>query len=256
MALVRYGAAVSEIRGSINGAVFYRTRSGATIRNRVTPVNPNTMNQAQIRYLFAYVASEFSKLDKNQKEEWTEYAKSLSFWKNRLGESYTPSARQVFQYSNLNLILSTTGLAAVSPGSIQYIWNFNKLIKNPIMNLTEKPEPPQFNSGNFSFAATLTNGSISQLMSNEASIAPSNLTDEPTFIIEATKAYNPTITNRKNKFRLIQAFTAGAAIDLTTSYNNVLPQSGLNSGMTIHLRLSTVNKAGLRSDPLEIEVTL
>lgn len=256
MALVRFGAAVSEIRGSINGATFFRTRSGATVRNRIKPVNPNTMNQAQIRYLFSYVASEFAKLNKQQKEEWTEYARSLAFWKNRLGESYTPSARQVFQYCNMNLILSSTGLAAVSPGSIQYIWNFNKLIKNPVIDLTEKPEPPQFQNGDFSFVATQSAGVLTQLISNEASIAPPSAVDEPNFILEATRAYSPTLSNRKNKYRLIQAFTAGGAIDALGSYNNVLPQSGLTSDMTIHLRLSTVNKAGLRSDPLEIEVKI
>lgn len=256
MALVRYGSVVSEIRGSINGAVFYRTRSGATIRNRIKPVNPNTMPQAQIRYLFAYVASEFSKLDKNQKEQWTEYAKSLAFWKNRLGESYTPSARQVFQYCNMNLILSSTGLNVINPGSIQYIWNLNKLIKNPIMDLTEKPEPPQFQGGDFSFNATQTAGILTLFESNEASIAPPSAVDEPNFILEATRAYSPTVSNRKNKYRLIQAFTAGGQINPLISYNAVLPQAGLQSDMTIYLRLSTVNKGGLRSDPLEIEVKI
>lgn len=257
MALVRFSSVVSEVRGSINGSTFFRTRSGASIRNRITPVNPNTMAQAQIRYLFSYVASQFSTLSRSQKEEWNDYAKSLSFWKNRLGESYTPSARQAFQYCNTNLILSSTGIASTVPGQVTYIWNFEKLIKNPIMDLTEKPAPPRFQNGDFTFTATVTDGLLASLVSNEASIAP-GATDESTFIVEATPAYRPTMQNRKNKYRLIQAVTAGSSssINLTSAYNTVLPQSGLQSGQSIYVRLSTVNKAGLRSDPLEIEVTL
>lgn len=258
MALVRFGSTISEIRGSINGATFSRNRAGAIIRNRITPINPNTMSQAQIRYLFSYVASQWASLNQNQKTQWNDYAKTLTFWVNRLGESYTPSGRQVFQYCNINLILSGTTITG-SPGAYNYVFPLSQIIKQPIAEATEKPAPPQFANNDFTFAASINpiGGTITSFVSNENAIAPA-VGDKNTFIIEATLAMRPTVTNRNNKYKFLSAFSisSGSPVDITSRYNLVLPQSGLQTGQSIYLRLSTVNNGGLRSDPLEVEVVL
>lgn len=55
MAKILYSGAVAEIRGSVNGWVFSRNANGGYVRNRTTPINPNTNKQAESRALMGQV---------------------------------------------------------------------------------------------------------------------------------------------------------------------------------------------------------
>lgn len=254
MALVRYGNGVSELRGSIAGNVFSRGRSGAIVRNRTTPVNPNTQAQADFRYLFSQTAANYTTLTKSQQEAWTEYAQMLTFWRNRLGEPYTPSGRQVFQYCNTNLALVNANLVAVTPGSPSYNFPTGAQIVVPNFDLVTKPDPPLFTNGDKSFALGLTSGAITTFESNASAIPPNANDDIQRFIVEATPVMRPTMRNRSNLYRFINSFdgSVNTEIDIVSAYNLVFNQSGLTAGQVGLVRISTVNKGGLRSDPVEI----
>ena len=255
MALVRFGNGVSEIRGSIAGSTFSRSRSGAVIRNRIKPVNPNTQPQADVRYLFAQVARRFAELTAAQRDQWNEYASLLTFWKNRLGESYTPSARQVYQYCITNLVLAKSVLVTGNPPTYQ--WDFSAAKIVPDFRLTDKPNPPEFQNGNKLFTAGIDEGALVSLESQANLLPPSATEDVQTVIAEATLPDRPTVRNRINMYRYLggQVANSAAQLNILPSYATLYSSpAGIAIGDQILVRLSTVNKNGLRSDPVEITV--
>jgi hypothetical protein len=255
MALVRFGNGISEIRGSIAGSTFSRTHAGAVIRNRIKPTNPNTQPQADIRYLFSYVAASYADLSEAERKQWREFAEALTFWKNRLGESYTPTARQVYQYCQTNLILARSALYTTTTATT-WQWNFGAMISTPEMDITEKPQPLTFNNGDKSFNLTLNpGGTIGGLISNDSLIPPNAADDLQNVIVEATAPIRRSQGAKDTRFRYLQGYNASAAtqLDLLTEYNSLFGNpAGLATGDKIIIRISTVNKNGLRSDPTEI----
>ena len=86
MALCRFGGGIADMRGSIGGTVFSRTRFGATARNRTTPVDPGTSFQMEVRAIMGQVRDAFyNTLTAAQRTAWTQYANNVSM-SNRLGE--------------------------------------------------------------------------------------------------------------------------------------------------------------------------
>lgn len=253
MALVRFGGGVSEMRGSISGQTFARNRSGAYVRNRINPINPQTQAQNQLRYLFAQVAASFKTLSKAQKEAWDDYARSLTFFRNRLGEAYTPSGRQVYQYCNTNLALVTAAIASGPPP--QYAFGSVPGIVTPNFALTDKPLPPLFNNGDLSVSLSLTLGQVTTYETAANALPPNPVDDFQRLIIEGTPIDLATRTNRKNRFRFwgsSDPVTVPTQLNLLTPYQAVFNQNSLVPGMTAIVRVSTVNKGGLRSDPVEM----
>lgn len=49
MAKIKFGLVVTDARGKAGGMVYSKNRSGAYLRTKVTPVNPNTQRQATVR---------------------------------------------------------------------------------------------------------------------------------------------------------------------------------------------------------------
>jgi hypothetical protein len=104
MALIK-SAMLSTISGSVGGMTFSRARGGAYVRNRTVPINPRTALQETIRGLFGSVSSLVSELTAEQVDAWRVYA-HLFPQTNRVGDTYYPSWRQMFQTLNMNLIIA------------------------------------------------------------------------------------------------------------------------------------------------------
>lgn len=108
MASIKFGSiGISDARGSIGGTVFSRNRGGAYIRQRTTPVNPNTSRQAAIRATFGTVQSSWRGLTEAQRESWRSNAVNFPV-KNRLGETITLQGNILFQ--KCNMVLASAGL--------------------------------------------------------------------------------------------------------------------------------------------------
>lgn len=115
MASVKYGAFITDIKGSIGGQTFKGTRSGGVMQNKVCssplskggarlavtgapmPINP----QVALRM----IVSQWRGLSAAQRSAWNSFAPSLPFI-NKFGESYTASGYQCFVFLNMNLITS------------------------------------------------------------------------------------------------------------------------------------------------------
>ncbi len=101
MALVKYGAGIVDMRGSIGGTTFARNRSGNYARARTKPINPNTGLQIAIRAAMAFLTDRWAQtLTNNQRIAWNLYASSVTVT-NRLGESINLSGFNHYIRSNV-----------------------------------------------------------------------------------------------------------------------------------------------------------
>lgn len=108
MALIRFGAVVSEARGSLSGTTFSRNKGGPYMRTRATPVNPQTSFQTQIREFMAVLADQWTTdLTAEDRFGWLVYGQSFPV-KNKLGEDIVLSG--IASYQRVNLPLLRAGL--------------------------------------------------------------------------------------------------------------------------------------------------
>lgn len=86
MAKIKFGAGIADARGSIDSMTFSRSRYGAYIRKKVTPVNTATPAQAAARSLFGAASSGFRSLGAAAIDAWNliapEYQRSNIFGDN------------------------------------------------------------------------------------------------------------------------------------------------------------------------------
>lgn len=90
MALIKYGAGVVQMSGSIAGDVHARNRFGNYTRPRTKPVNPQSARQMAIRAIVTALAEQWreSPMTAAMRTAWQTYASSFN-WLNRLGEQVT-----------------------------------------------------------------------------------------------------------------------------------------------------------------------
>lgn len=116
MALIKLGAGVLQISGSIGGTTFARNRSGSYIRQRTIPVNPNSPRQLAARNnIQALTQSWNANLTPAQRQGWGLYADHVNVL-NRLGETISLSGYNMFIRSNA--ILLGAGLSGVNDAPI------------------------------------------------------------------------------------------------------------------------------------------
>lgn len=79
MALVKYGAGIIQMSGSIAGNVHARNRFGNYVRPRTKPVNPNSIRQEAARAIVSYLAEYWHQdLDDVQRNLWDVYAAAVA----------------------------------------------------------------------------------------------------------------------------------------------------------------------------------
>lgn len=114
MALVKYGAGVVQISGSIAGDVHARNRSGNYIRPRTKPTNPNTSLQQAARTAVTYLVERWAEtLTAAQRTAWNLYAASVNMT-NRLGETIKLTGMN--HYVRSNAFLARYGITVIDAG--------------------------------------------------------------------------------------------------------------------------------------------
>lgn len=103
---IKFGAFVVDGRGKIGGTVFSRNKGGAFARNKVTPVNPNTLAQQAIRNVFGFVSGAWRGLTQAQRNAWNE---AVNQWTTTdvFADVLVPSGKALFQ--RLNTVLYNIG---------------------------------------------------------------------------------------------------------------------------------------------------
>lgn len=115
MAKVKFSALVSEMRNKLNGSVFSKNRAGNYLRNKVTPVNPQTTAQTLVRGIFASLSAQWRTLPQTEQNAWN--AASANFpVVDIFGDTKYLSGQQLFIRLNANLAQAGGG-ALTSPPS-------------------------------------------------------------------------------------------------------------------------------------------
>jgi len=114
MALVKFGAGIVDMRGSIGGTVFSRNKSGAIARARTKPVDPGSVFQTAIRSVIAQLVVRWKDtVTAAQRTVWNQYAAAVPMV-NRLGETINLTGFNHFIRSNS--ARQQCGLAVVDDG--------------------------------------------------------------------------------------------------------------------------------------------
>jgi len=122
MAQVKFGTIVTEIRGKSGGNVFSRAQGGSYMKNKSTPMNPQTPLQSIVRGWMTLFAGLFKSLGQTVIDAWNEAA--VNFPKvNVFGDSYTVSGIALF--TELNINLRKIGVASITtppmPGVVHQV---------------------------------------------------------------------------------------------------------------------------------------
>ena len=100
MALVKYGAGIVQMSGSIAGNTFARNRYGNYVRAKTKPINPNTERQGTIRNSVSALVEAWNDiLSDAQRVGWNLYASSVAMT-NKLGETVHLSGFNHYVRSN------------------------------------------------------------------------------------------------------------------------------------------------------------
>ena len=104
MALVKFGAGIVDMRGSIAGVVHARNRFGNYTRPRTKPVNPQSQRQTAARIIMAFLAEQWREAPMTEaiRTAWQTYADSVN-WNNKLGEQVTLTGFNMFIRGNAAL---------------------------------------------------------------------------------------------------------------------------------------------------------
>lgn len=118
MALVKFGGGITAMSGSIAGNTFARNRSGAYVRARTKPVNPNTIDQVKIRSAVAYLTEYWADtLNAGQRTAWGTYGTNVAM-KNKLGETIKLSGFNHFIRSNV--VRAQQQVAVIANGPVVF----------------------------------------------------------------------------------------------------------------------------------------
>lgn len=121
-AKIKLTAMVAEIRGKLNGTVFSRNSSGAYVRNKVTPVNPNTPFQSNVRADFTTVSQDWRDLTEAERTAWNQGVVAFTHT-DVFGDNVPLSGFGLHQSLNLNLLAVNQGVI-VSPPLPGTVFNF------------------------------------------------------------------------------------------------------------------------------------
>lgn len=108
----------TQASGSVGGLTYSRNAGGMYTRGRAMPVNPNTVQQAEVRALMAQLSNTWvNVLSEANRSAWSSYAEATPIT-NRLGEPINISGLAMFNRTNLPRLQA--GLTMVTNGPTIY----------------------------------------------------------------------------------------------------------------------------------------
>lgn len=137
MSKIKWGAIVVDGRGKLGGHVFTKTRSGATMRTKVTPVNPQSSAQAAARSRLGGNSMAWGSLTEAQRESWNSLA-SETGKTNVFGDQYFPTGKNLFTSVNNNLLMigKPTLQTAIKPEALPFITDMSVAILKSASTIT------------------------------------------------------------------------------------------------------------------------
>lgn len=117
MAKIKFGMMMTDARGKLGGQVFSKNRGGAYIRTKVTPSNPQTQAQAQVRSNLATLSSGWNSLTAQQIAQWNG---AVNDWTSTdvFGDIKKPTGKNLYVKLNVNLLNSGQPTFANPPAKL------------------------------------------------------------------------------------------------------------------------------------------
>ena len=112
-AKVKYGEMIADMRGKINGTVHSKNRFGQYMRNKTSPVNPQTTSQSGVRNSFATFAQGWRSLTEAQRDAWSSTAENFTR-NNVFGDNIKLTGANLYMSLNRN-IATAAGTPITSP---------------------------------------------------------------------------------------------------------------------------------------------
>jgi len=107
----KFGAVIVGGSGKLGGHVVTKNRAGYALRTKVTPSNPKTSYQANVRSRLTGISQSWAGLTEEERIQWN--AAAVNFAKtNIFGDKVNPSGFNLFQRLNNNLL--TIGEPAIT----------------------------------------------------------------------------------------------------------------------------------------------
>lgn len=210
---VKFGSLVVAGSGKLGGHVYAKNRGGAYARTKTTPINPQTLAQANVRNGFTANSQAWRGLTDDQRAAWSASTGNFPA-KDRLGDSITLTGANLYQRINQNLYL--VGIASLS-------------------------EPPLPTSVTPLTSLTLTAAAGTPAMS--LVFAPTPVPTGYKLIVEATAQQSAGRSFVKNKYRRIATVAAAATspYDLLADYNAKF--GSLTAGTKVFVRCKFIDTA-------------
>lgn len=218
---MQFGAIVVAGSGKIGGHVASRNKAGAYLRTKVTPVNPQTGYQLEVRERLAGLSQAWRDLTESQRQAWNAAVMDFSRT-NVFGELKNPSGFNLYQRINNNLL--TIGAAS-------------------------RTTPPQLQSpeanGTMDLAADVSANSVTLTFDTAL-----DLTTRAK--IFATAQLSPGKSFVKNEYRLIQILTDADASPLNIFAAYTAKFGALSVGKKIYVKMVRVqDTSGIEGLPIE-----
>lgn len=211
MAKVKFTAIVADMRGKLAGTVFSKNRGGSYARTKVTPVNPQSAAQTEVRSLLASFTQGFKALTQSQIAAWNTAVANFQST-DIFGDLKSPSGINL--YTKLNMNLSLAGASNIVTPPIP------STVEGLILDATVCYSSP----------ATLT------IQSALAAVPAGH-----ELIIEATPQLSPGKNFVKSEFRVIGTRSAATAFPITATIDYTDKFGAPVAGQKVFVRVKTIN---------------
>lgn len=219
MAKVNFsGVATVDMRNKLNGSVYSKNRAGSYVRTKVTPVNPQTVAQQNVRNRLATMSQAWRALAESERQSWIDAAVNFPYT-DIFGNSKTLSGFQLFVKLNVNLAI--TGTAQINSA----------------------PTPTEIPA--LAISALAADDSANTVIVTATTPVPAGFS----LVIQATPNVTPGRSFVKNQYRQTQVFAAAAAgpFDISAAYVALFgdPVTGMKVSVRAFLISTTTGQAGI-----------
>jgi hypothetical protein len=209
---VKFGALVVDGRGKIGGHVMSKNRSGAYMRTKVTPTNPNTAAQSAVRSILTGLSQAWRGLTQAQRNAWNGAVSSFATT-DIFGDIKNPSGINL--YVKLNANLAEIGVSAISLPPLP------ESVPAPILG-----------------AITATAGTPAFTVA----FSPTPIAADTSYIIRATAQVSPGKKFVKNLYRNVQIVAAAGTSPANILSAYVAKFGTLVEGQKIGIEILAVNE--------------
>ena len=216
---IKFGSIVVDGSGKLGGHIYAKNRGGNYVRTKVTPTNPQTIYQMQVRGLFGNLSSQWRSLTEMQRTSWENYAGNNEVT-DAFGDKRRLAGNAMFVSINTNLSLANMPVL-LTPVNVE------ERIIAVVGGLTATSGTPD-------------------VLRVEFDDYIDGAAGDGKIVVYATEPFRASQKYAKNKFRYLGAYDTDAvdtfALDIETEYTGRF--GALVEGMRVSVQLAFLKSDG------------